>query len=184
MAALRALEPSAIEPRQNGSLLAALAAMRPNAINLVIGSPLMLFVPWLMRGIDITTRLVLNVDDAEHARQIKAICAGDLRYTVHAQSASDFLGDINHHQLDLAMVASDPALVPTLLGMLKDNGVLLMASAAAAGAEIDPHRYQSAALGEGADRLWLVTPKPYLAQPTRRRGGRLARHERGEPGGR
>ena len=92
-------DPTALRPR--GELARVLAASRPGGVFLCLGGGAGEMGAWALGGMDLSSRLVVVVQDGDEADKLRPIFGDDLRTTVHVQDAVAFLGDVRDHRFDL-----------------------------------------------------------------------------------
>ena len=112
-----------------GSLLRVLAALNPNAVMLQIGVESLRYAPWVIDGMDITARLILNIDDNVPFAPIEPIFKNDIRIVLHQQDPNQFLDDVARHRFNLIFVGADSiadALLGRCLQLLSHDGMLLL----------------------------------------------------------
>lgn len=172
--------------RPLGELMRVLSASRPGGVFLCVGDGAGEAGAWTLDGMDLSSRLVVVVEDAHAAEALRTVFGDDLRVTVHAQDAADFLGDVRDHRFDLITdvgTRGSARLAALELGRLapgaffmtrqSDSALAEMLAAGDAAAALDPADFTLTHLpGElGVTLLSRRTPRP----AARRRGGRRSR---------
>ncbi len=157
-----------------GSLLRVLAALNPNAVVLQIGAESLQYAPWVIDGMDITARLILNIDDNVPLAPIEPIFKNDIRIALHRQNPNQFLDDVARHRFNLIFVGMD-SITDTLLErcvrLLSDDGLLVLDGAGGATSKSQPLVDCHYAHVHGVE---LIT-KVALHSKATRKGGRRAR---------
>ena len=92
-------DPTALRPR--GELARVLAASRPGGVFLCLGGGAGEMGAWVLGGMDLSSRLVVVVQDGDEDDKLRPVFGDDLRITVHVQDAVAFLGDVRDHRFDL-----------------------------------------------------------------------------------
>jgi len=113
---------------RTGAMIRTLAATTPNGVILALGTDHPESAIWLLDGMDITTRLVVLVEDREHVAGVNRDLTDDIRLAVHAQHVDDFLADIKSHRMDMVLCDSELPGVETfneVLSLISPGGVLL-----------------------------------------------------------
>jgi predicted O-methyltransferase YrrM len=111
-----------------GALIRTLAAAKPHGVILLIGAAHPEAPVWLLDGMDITTRLVVLVDDRETAERVTKELIDDIRIAIHAQPVLDFLTDISSHQMDMIVcdfAIGDADILHRIFSLLAPAGVLV-----------------------------------------------------------
>lgn len=174
-----------------GEVIRVLSASRPGGVFLCLGQGAGETGAWILDGMDLSSRLVVVVEDGLEADMLRSLLGDDLRVTVHVQDALSFLGDVRDHRFDLITDLSPGecaeltrlALERLALGafyMTRHPAVVLtqMLCATATAAEgqeavLDPNAFVLAHL-PGALAVSLIVHRPQKPQ-AKRRGGRRAR---------
>lgn len=113
-------------PAALGEMLRVLAASRPGGVFLCLGLDAGEAGAWIIDGMDLSSRLVIVLEDAEHAARLREVIADDLRVTVHVQGMAEFLADVREHRFDLIAdlgAAPCPARTRLSLGRLGLGGL-------------------------------------------------------------
>jgi len=159
-----------------GRVLRVLAATRTNGVVLQVGVHALEYAPWIIDGMDITTRLILNVDGPAPSEQLQPLFRTDLRVTLHHQDTRQFLGDVARHRFDLIVLdpsAASDEILSACLQVLDSGGLLVIigdgGDPADAGVFSNCH---VVSLGE----LTIVAQVAPHSKPTRK-GGRSARRQ-------
>lgn len=182
-------EPTAF--RHHGEMTRVLAASRPGGVFLCLGGGAGEMGAWAVGGMDLSSRLVVVVQDGDEADKLRPVFGDDLRITVHVQDAVAFLGDVRDHRFDLitdlspgqAAELSRLALVrlaPSAFYMTRHSPAqltrMLSLQGTAAGHQesaLDPGQFVLTHLAGELD-VTLIARGPQRIQP-KRRGGRRAR---------
>lgn len=182
-------EPTGLRPR--GELARVLAACRPGGVFLCLGGGAADMGAWVVDGMDLSSRLVVVVQDGDEAHKLPPVFGDDLRITVHVQDPVAFLGDVRDHRFDLITELSPgPAtelsrlalarLAPGAVYMTRHSPAqltqMLSVQNAAAGDQEsapDPDQFVLTHLAGELD-ITLVARGPQRIQP-KRRGGRRSR---------
>lgn len=173
-----------------GEVIRVLSASRPGGVFLCVGDGAGESGTWVLDGMDLSSRLVVVVEDAHAADTLRAVFGDDLRITVHVQEAVAFLGDVRDHRFDLITDLSreqSPRLTELELGRLGVGAFFMTRHSCAALAEMLSDRNAQdgtrAALDLGAFTLARLpgelgvtllahrSPRP----EAKRRGGRRSR---------
>ena len=172
-----------------GQTLRCLAASRIRGVTLQLGAGSVALAAWIIDGMDITSRLLMVVEDESLLASARAHIGNDIRVAVHAQPPLQFLADVSRNRVDLVVldnVAADEALLDAAVSLLNPGGMLCaLGSDGEAPASLDE---TAALLARREDCLLsrLRTPAPLLlavrtpedSRPVRR-GGRSARQASG-----
>lgn len=179
------------EFRPHGELTRVLAASRPGGVFLCLGGGAGEMGTWVVGGMDLSSRLVVVVENGNEADMLRPIFADDLRITVHVQDAVAFLGDVRDHRFDLITDLSPGqagelsrlalvGLAPNAFYMTRHSPaqltqVLSVQGTAAGNQEsvLDPGQFVLTHLA-GELGVTLIARGPQKIQP-KRRGGRRAR---------
>jgi len=182
-------DPTALRPR--GELARVLAASRPGGVFLCLGGGAGEMGAWVLGGMDLSSRLVVVVQDGDESDKLRPIFGDDLRITVHVQDAAAFLGDVRDHRFDLITELSPgPAselsrlalarLAPSAFYMTRHSPaqltqMLSVQNTAGGNQESapDPNQFVLTHLAGELD-ITLVARGPQRIQP-KRRGGRRSR---------
>lgn len=174
-----------------GALARVLSASRPGGVFLCCGDGGGPMAAWILDGMDLSSRLVVVIDEAgeaePHRDAVGDALGDDLRVTVHVQDAIAFLDDVRDHRFDLIADASaePPAeRVCLALARLAPAGLLLtrcpletleasMHAEPTQRAHADPAAFAAARLPETLDAT-LLARRPQRSGG-KRRGGRRAR---------
>lgn len=173
-----------------GSLARVLAASRPGGVFVCLGQGAGDAGAWIVDGMDLASRLVIVVAEADEAELFGAVLGDDLRVTVHLQEPAAFLDDVHEHRFDLVTDLSprvSPRLVELELARLAPGAFFVTRQspeaisdmipahrgAGVAAADRDPDAFELAVLPEELG-ITLITRR---IQPPRakRRGGRRKR---------
>ncbi len=181
-------EPTAF--RHHGEITRVLTASRPGGVFLCLGGGAGEMGAWAVGGMDLSSRLVVVVQDEDEADKLRPVFGDDLRITVHVQDAVAFLGDVRDHRFDLitdlspgqAAALSRLALVrlaPSAFYMTRHSPAqltrMLSLQGTAAGNQesaLDPGQFVLTHLAGELD-VTLIARGPQRIQP-KRRGGRRA----------
>ena len=157
-----------------GALLRVLAALNANAVVLQIGAESLSYAPWVIDGMNITARLVLNIDNDVPLALLEPIFRDDIRIALHQQDPNQFLDDVARHRFNLIFVGADSigdALLERCARLLSDDGLLLLDDTGGAASKSQPLADCHYAYLHGVS---FVT-KAALNSKAARKGGRRAR---------
>jgi hypothetical protein len=174
-----------------GEMVRVLAASRPGGVFLCLADGAGETSAWILDGMDLASRLVAVVEDADEADMLRGVFGDDLRVTVHVQDAVAFLADVRDHRFDLITdlgAAPCAALARLGLGRLALGGFFMtrhstsaiarMLSAPPAAIDGDQPALDASAFAiahlSGELAVTLIVHRPQRLAP-KRRGGRRAR---------
>lgn len=177
-----------------GRLLRVLAAAKPRAVALQMGSGSAALSTWLLDGLDITSRLISLLGDPARVAPVRRVIGDDIRVAVHAQDALEFLHDVRRNRFDLVAIDQpdiDPRVAGAAFGLLAPGGTLCLVDPCAQGAPVAPAEAPAAHhLKTLADCRWSMLGTPLVGllavrispgKEQKRRGGRKARHAAERP---
>ncbi len=154
-----------------GEMLQAFAAMVRNGLILLIGDVASQYQKEVVAGMDLSTRLVINLLQNSTDAGVGESMSSDLRVVVHRQSPEDFLMDVSRHPMD--MVVTDARFSVQLAEQIKSilvaGGYWIILNADRTSELVDNAFFR---LNLGAGLLLVKKPVP-LANV--RRGGRRSR---------
>jgi hypothetical protein len=155
-----------------------LAASKPGGLLLDVEAPELSF--FLATGMAITSQLVVvNIDPVVHA-VLKELLADDIRISVHAQQAAEFLRDVSDHRFDLVVFGdSEPPAARLAASSLARGGLLaafhLMPGGDDGGGELQRTLTDCGLLIAPGSKRWLIAARPADEPEAKRRGGRRGR---------
>jgi hypothetical protein len=160
-----------------GALLRVLAALNPHAVVLQIGVESLHYAPWVIDGMDITARLILNIDDNVPFAPLNPIFRDDIRIELHQQDPNQFLDDVARHRFNLIFVGAESiadALLERCARLLSDDGLLLLDDTGGAASKSQPLADCHYAYLHGVSIITKIAAHSKAA----RKGGRRARRAR------
>lgn len=110
-------------------LLRALAASKPGAVALLIGPGTVPFGPAVLDGLDMYSRLIVNLEEGAGARAVDAALVDDIRAAVHWQSPAAFLRDVVRHRFELMVIDGallDCELAEAAMRVTPTGGILVI----------------------------------------------------------
>lgn len=172
-----------------GEVIRVLSASRPGGVFVCLGQGAAETSAWILDGMDLSSRLVVVIEDADEAHMLRSLLGDDLRVTVHVQEPAAFLDDVRDHRFDLisdlnpgeCVELTRLALGRLALGgfyMIRHSQAVLTQMLSASGyegQETSPD-FNAFALAHlpGALAVTLIVHRPQTPQ-AKRRGGRRAR---------
>ncbi len=114
------------------NLLSAFAAATRDGLVMAVGEGSAIYAKAILSGMSVMSKLVINVARKPLSSAVYSdIHHSDIRAAVHYQEPMEFLDDVSHHRLDLAVLSAQdahPALVAKLSDMLRVGGMLIVLS--------------------------------------------------------
>ena len=117
------------------ALLRVIAASKPGAVAILIGESTARYGTAVLEGLDMSSRLIINVSGDADLDVLKNDFSADIRVAVHAQSSVQFLIDVSRHRFDLTVVDArllDAALSERILDVMPIGGVVVFVNTATA----------------------------------------------------
>jgi len=84
--------------------LRVIAASKPGAVALNIGPATIDYGEAILQGLDMYSRLIVNVDSHPDMDGLEQKFRTDIRAAVHAQDSFEFLNDVRHHRFELVVI--------------------------------------------------------------------------------
>ncbi len=156
---------------ETGEVIEAFAAMVRNGLIMLIGDSAWHYQKEALSGMDLTTRLVINLHPDSSHEDAEAPVSSDLRVAVHHQDPQEFLSDVRHHLMNMVVTDSAAAepLAEQIQSMLVEGGCWVILDSCGAPESI-ADAFHSLRVGTC---LLLVKKSAQLSKV--RRGGRRAR---------
>ena len=175
--ALRALAadyPALPGVERSAALVRVLAATHASGVILLSGDGLYPLAPFLLEGVDMGGRLIVNVENPALAAALQPPLSPDIRCTVHCQQRAAFLADIHRHHFNLVLLQyRDAALAASAAARLARYGVIGFYDAPppdTLAAALAPDAWRMSPLGEAP---LVIAARTHVAAG--RRGGRRGR---------
>ena len=161
---------SACPGQGEAALLGVLAASVPGHAVAYFGLPRAVVAENLLSSLDITSKLLVAVEEASDAKRLREEIPGDLRLSVHAQTLESLFEDIGAHQFGLVLVERLDVMLTARAARLVAPGGWCVGL----GSTELPHHLESGEflhwVPAGNEAAWVMTRR---ARPTpQRRGGR------------
>lgn len=84
--------------------LRVIAASKPGAVALSIGPATIDYGEVILQGLDMYSRLIINVNSHPDMEGLDKRFRTDIRAAVHAQDSLEFLTDVSHHRFQLVVI--------------------------------------------------------------------------------
>lgn len=170
---------------ETGALVRSLASSKVGGVFLQLGSGAPEVGAWLLDGMDITSRLVVVVDEPRLSPVIKETLGNDIRVAEHAQDTLEFLEDIRSHQLHLVLfdtAPDDENVVRAAIKLLAPGGfvICLLNSSpdTRSGGLYDLFRREESLFSARLDEAFLIATRRAQIAKSARRGARRMRRRR------
>lgn len=167
-----------------GALLRTLAASKVGGVFLQLGTGAPQAGAWLLDGMDITSKLVVVVDEPRLLPIVQATLGNDIRVAAHVQDTLEFLDDIRSHELHLILFDTEPSdkrVVEAAAKLLAPGGVLVVLTTRSA-QSFSNELYELLRQTQELQSTWLdgllmvASRRPVRAKPIRR-GARRRRRD-------
>ena len=166
-----------------GAVVRSLASSKIGGVFLQLGSGAPEVGAWLLDGMDITSRLVVVVDEPRLSPVIKETLGNDIRVAVHAQDTLQFLEDISSHELHVVFFDTAPHaedVVHAAIKLLAPGGLIIGRLDDSDGSDsVDLYelfRRNSSLFSARLDgRLLIAARRPQIAKSARRGARRMRR---------
>ena len=165
-----------------GALVRTLAGSKTGGVFLQLGSGAPEAGAWLLDGMDITSKLVVVVDEPRLSVVINHTLGNDIRVAVHTQDTLEFLADISAHELHLILFDTEPddIVVGAAVKLLAPGGLLLSLTSNPSKSG-SPNLYDLLRRNESLQStrvegsLLLASRRPLITKPVRRGARRMRR---------
>ena len=115
-----------------GQFMRCLAASRLRGVTLQLGAGSVALAAWIIDGMDITSRLLMVIEDESLLASARVHIGNDIRVAVHAQAPREFLADLSRNRVDLVVLDgadADEHLLDAAVSLLNPGGMLCVLSA-------------------------------------------------------
>lgn len=163
---------------QTGALVRTLAGCKIGGVFLQLGSGAPEAGAWLLDGMDITSKLIIVVDEPQLSPVINNTLGNDIRVAIHAQDTREFLDDIRAHQLHVVLFdhpPSDPEVVRDVIKLLAPGALLMILATEALGDIHELLRRQDSLLSIRVEGSMLLASRRAETAKLARRGARRMR---------
>ncbi len=160
-------------------LLSAFAAAAGSGLVMAVGEGSAVYAKAILSGMSVMSKLVINVAKKPViSADYSDIDRSDIRAAVHYQEPIEFLDDVSHHRLALAVLSvqdAHPALVEKLSDMLQVGGVLIVLSPNQTNERFlhNTRNFKYASLGVGS--MYVKSADEQRARRGGRKGKRMMR---------
>ena len=136
--------------RTAAAQLRIISSQRDNAVFLCAGVSALPYVHWLLDGMAMSSRCIvqLNADERACEPLTQQLAAEDIRVAPHCQNLDEFCSDISEHRIDLALLSksTDIAVIESLLSA---RGLCVTTDGAEITEGLSTEDYFVASLGDG-----------------------------------
>ncbi len=106
-----------------------IAASKPGAVGLTIGPAAVGYGEIILQGLDMYSRLIINVSSHPDIQALEQQFHTDIRVAVHAQDSVTFLNDVSRHRFELVVIdcaVLDETLLNTVIEMSPVGGFIVL----------------------------------------------------------